>query len=76
MRNALMALVILGWLGGLWYGYVYVVSKTMKPSQPKNDPAVIRSLRQEQRQKIDDLKMRQKHLIEDRQRRLRDMQSR
>ena len=71
MKELMAFLVVLAVLGGLYYGYIFVVGKTMK-SAPKTDLTESTALWQTESQKTADLKQQQRDLMRQRQDQMRD----
>ncbi|MCC6758192.1 MAG: hypothetical protein IT395_01015 [Candidatus Omnitrophica bacterium] len=75
MKAFMAFLVIVAVLAGLYYGYIFVISKSFK-SNPKPDVTETTSSWQSQSEKNDALMQRQRDLMQQRQERMRDMQRR
>ena len=72
MKGFMIFLVILLFFGAAYYGFIFIVGKTMQ-SQPAVNTTETTSSWKSQSEKSNDIQQRQRDLIEDRMRRLRDL---
>jgi hypothetical protein len=75
MKGLVIAVVVIGVLGALFFGFITLVGKSMKKTTPVERPTVTEILQQQQI-KPNDIRGQQRQLMEERQMRLRDMQRR
>ncbi len=75
LRGFLAIMVVLVWLGAIYTGYVTMMKRVLRSAPQPNNTRSLR-LQREQKEKIRDIRERQKRLMEDRKNRLRDMQRR
>ena len=72
MKGILIALAIVLWLAGCYFAFIYMVGKSMRPSQTDKENSAPTYMQQDQSQKVQSLADQQRRLLEDRQRRMRN----
>ena len=83
MKRILMFITVMSWLIGIYFGYIFIVRKTMKSApqtdiEQAEDQGETEKERQEksQREKAQEMRQQQKELMEERQRTFRQHQNR
>ena len=74
MKGILIGIIIILWLAGVYFAFIHVIGKTMRPSQstPEDYQPARLQQEQDQAQKLQSVADQQRRLMEDRQRRMRN----
>ena len=76
MKYITVIIVIIAVLSALYFGYIFMLGKVMHQDNTQDDTLADFRTQVDQSDKIQELREKQKRLMEERQQRLRDMQRR